>query len=356
MNTALNRKTKFDVVVVIPFYNEEKYIVSTLDSLKKQEVSSNISWCIVFVDNGSTDKTTDIIRKFFLNTDIPYAILYEPKRGTVYSRTLGLAKAAKISKNAIMSTDADTVLPKKCIEQTYKDISRQGVQVVSGRRNTNARVDLWKRIVSKKVFNWYRKLWNLEYLIFGPYFFGSYFALKAQLLKTIPLYNPEKHKKFLGEDIVLSRRCYYVGAKFKKSSLKVLPHPRRDIAYQTKGLGNYVGNTIYSHRARYNTDTLIFKPISAVKTKLIQKKILDFETKRLVWMTADAYTFWANTGYKYMNAYESFKKGLVFTGMVPKSIEKECAGLSQTGLYSVMVNKIYRQARKKLEQYLNANN
>ena len=49
------------ISVIIPVYNAEKYIRETLDSIIKQSYEN---WEIILVENGSEDKSPDIIREY----------------------------------------------------------------------------------------------------------------------------------------------------------------------------------------------------------------------------------------------------------------------------------------------------
>jgi len=55
------------ITLFIACYNEEKYIIKTLDSLKDAIRATNISHEIIVVDDCSTDKSLDLIKKFILN-------------------------------------------------------------------------------------------------------------------------------------------------------------------------------------------------------------------------------------------------------------------------------------------------
>lgn len=89
------------ISVVIPAYNEEKYLGKTLETLKNQDFQKPYE--VIVVDNGSTDKTVQIAKKFKAR------IIHEPKKGVACARQAGfMAARAKI----IATTDADTLLPK----------------------------------------------------------------------------------------------------------------------------------------------------------------------------------------------------------------------------------------------------
>jgi glycosyltransferase involved in cell wall biosynthesis len=95
MNTA--SKPRFSVV--IPCYNEEDYIADTLSSLTQQDYNGQFE--IIVVDNNSTDKTREIVRR---HEDV--RLISEKHPGVCYARQAGTRAARG---EIIVSTDADTV-------------------------------------------------------------------------------------------------------------------------------------------------------------------------------------------------------------------------------------------------------
>ena len=85
--------------VVIPAFNEEKLIGDTLRSLRAQTVTPAE---IIVLDNGSTDRTVEIARKYADKVLIlPGMSLWEMKQVGV-----------EVAKSPIIvTTDADTVAP-----------------------------------------------------------------------------------------------------------------------------------------------------------------------------------------------------------------------------------------------------
>lgn len=100
--------------VVIPAYNEEAEIGKCLDSLLKQELEQS-EFEVVVVDNASTDKTTEIIKKY------PFRYVYEPRKSVVIARQAGTNKARG---EIIVSADADTIYPKNWLSQIRKDFDQ----------------------------------------------------------------------------------------------------------------------------------------------------------------------------------------------------------------------------------------
>jgi len=76
------------VSIIVPAYNAEKFISKTLDSLLKQEMK-DIE--IIVVNDGSTDKTKDIIQKFFFDRRIRY--FEKENGGTGSALNLGHSEA-----------------------------------------------------------------------------------------------------------------------------------------------------------------------------------------------------------------------------------------------------------------------
>ncbi len=87
------------VSIVIPAHNEERYIEKTLSYIKKQSYSHTE---VIIVDDGSTDKTVEVSRKYANRV-----IELKKRKGVSYARNAG----AKIARgNLLVFLDADTIL------------------------------------------------------------------------------------------------------------------------------------------------------------------------------------------------------------------------------------------------------
>ena len=105
------------VSVVIPAYNEERYIGRTLASVKKMELGEHILEILV-LDPGSTDKTAEIAKK------------YGAKVVKIEHKTIGNARKQGIfnaSGEIIFCTDADTLLPLNWIKKHVSILEKPGV-------------------------------------------------------------------------------------------------------------------------------------------------------------------------------------------------------------------------------------
>lgn len=79
-----------DVSVIIPLYNGEPYIYSTLESVISQDFTN---FEVIIVDDGSTDNGLDIAFDLLSETDIPHKLIYQKNRGASVARNVGLENA-----------------------------------------------------------------------------------------------------------------------------------------------------------------------------------------------------------------------------------------------------------------------
>jgi len=92
-----------DISVIIPCYNEEKNIATQLDALAAQDWPGE--WEIILSDNGSTDGTLEIVKKY-QSSKLPNLIIVDSSacRGSPFAVNTGV----KIAKgDSLLLCDAD---------------------------------------------------------------------------------------------------------------------------------------------------------------------------------------------------------------------------------------------------------
>src|SRR3989338_4789980 len=94
------------VSIIIPVYNEEKYIKNCLDSLMNQTEKPDE---IIVIDNNCIDKTISIVKKYK-----GIKIILEKKQGIIPTRNAGFNLA---SGDIIARCDADSILPSNWIKE-----------------------------------------------------------------------------------------------------------------------------------------------------------------------------------------------------------------------------------------------
>lgn len=108
------------VSVIIPAYNEEKFIGKCLKSLLSQEVLADE---IIVIDNNCSDKTCLIAKELGVIT------IKETKQGMIHARNCGF----NMAKNEIIARcDADTILPKNWIKTIIKNFENKKIDALSG--------------------------------------------------------------------------------------------------------------------------------------------------------------------------------------------------------------------------------
>lgn len=346
-------KKKPDAILVIPFFNEALYLDKFLSNLKKQTNPNQIKFFCLFVDNNSTDKSVSIIKKYCQQQKIPFQIVNENRQGTVYSRISGIKTALTFNPELIISTDVDVTLPTNFISQTILDLKLSSADVLSGKLNKDPQIKNFTKLNSVKIYNLKQSIWNIEYSLFGPYFFGAYFAIKSSFLKKMKDLNAEIHEPYLGEDIFLSRRCYYLAGKFIRSSLAVIPHPRREILTSKENDHSFAGNMIKSHQQLYQKDQFTISPLDSQQENNIMKKLEQEAAQRLIWLSVDAFLFWQKDKEKHSQAHQCFKKSCNFFKLSEKNFD-----LNQSQqeifdhIYSENKNKIIKKLTTELNQNL----
>ncbi len=101
--------------IVIPAYNEERYIAKCLDAIAAQTIKPDE---VIVVDNNSTDDTVEIAKKY------PFVkLLHEQRQGIVFARNTGFDTAAG---DVIGRIDADTVLPSDWVEKVKVFFDKPG--------------------------------------------------------------------------------------------------------------------------------------------------------------------------------------------------------------------------------------
>jgi glycosyltransferase involved in cell wall biosynthesis len=127
---------KSKVIVIIPAYNEEKTIGEVVKHVKKFVDK------ILVVDDGSTDKTSEIAKKAGANV-----IKHTKNQGVDYASRIGLENAIKMKPDTILFVDGDGQLDPNYIPQFIKAIEDGADYVVGWRDLSNYPLD-------RRIGNW----------------------------------------------------------------------------------------------------------------------------------------------------------------------------------------------------------
>ena len=129
------------IIVVLAAYNEEQNLGGLLRKILEQSRETALSFEVIVVDDGSSDRTWEIVEAF--RDVLPVtAIRHLVNQGLGRSLADGLAKAAKIAHagDVVVTMDADESHPPGLIPRMFRAV-REGYDVViASRYQPNARL------------------------------------------------------------------------------------------------------------------------------------------------------------------------------------------------------------------------
>jgi glycosyltransferase involved in cell wall biosynthesis len=206
-----------DISVVVPLFNEEESLPELHDWIVRIMRDNNFSYEIIFVDDGSRDKSWPVIEK--LSQSNPNV------RGLKFRRNYGKSPALHVGFEAakgdvVITMDADLQDSPDEIPELYKMITKDNYDLVSGWKQKRYDNAVTKNIPSK-LFNYTTRV------ISGIKLHDMNCGLKAyksQVVKSIEVYG-EMHRFIpvmakaagfdrIGEKVVQHRARKYGTSKF----------------------------------------------------------------------------------------------------------------------------------------------
>ena len=146
-NTDIFSESNPQLSVVVPAYNEEGNVPRLCADLKKVLCLLNISWEIIFVDDGSTDKTWEKIVLLQEQDRLVKGIRFSRNFGHQYALFAGLSNARG---QAVIAMDADLQHPPEVIPQLLEQWYN-GSKIVQAIRRDNENTS-WSKKTSSRLF------------------------------------------------------------------------------------------------------------------------------------------------------------------------------------------------------------
>ncbi|MGB8601908.1 MAG: glycosyltransferase [Rhizomicrobium sp.] len=135
---ALPTECHIPVSVIVPAYNEEKVIASTITGILNSDYQD---LQVIVVDDGSQDKTAEIVRTQF-GSD-PRVTLYEiPNGGKAHALNAGLSYATG---EIVVALDADTEFRRDTIPRLVRWFSDPTIGAVAGNAKVGNRINMITR-------------------------------------------------------------------------------------------------------------------------------------------------------------------------------------------------------------------
>lgn len=135
------------ISVVVPCYNEEKIIFESYKEIKQELERLNLTHEIIFCNDGSIDRTFEIINSIKNNDPVVKLISYSPNRGLAYAYKQLFNQA---SGEIVITMDSDlSMQPKDTIPLFLREI--ENADIVNGSRyaGIKPKYPLYRLIPSK---------------------------------------------------------------------------------------------------------------------------------------------------------------------------------------------------------------
>lgn len=211
-----------DISVVIPLYNEEESLRELHDWIQRVMTEHNFTYEIIFVNDGSTDGSWNVIEELSKKNPCVKGIKFRRNYGKSPALYCGF-KAAQ--GNVVITMDADLQDSPDEIPELYRMITEEGYDLVSGWKKK--RYDPLSKTIPTKLFNaTARKISGVHNL---HDFNCGLKAYRSEVVKNIEVYG-EMHRyiPYLAKN-----------AGFDKIGEKVVHHQARKYGHSKFGINRF---------------------------------------------------------------------------------------------------------------------
>ena len=218
-----------NISVIVPLYNEAESLPKLYEWIARVMKENKFSYEVIFVNDGSTDESWDVIKKLRANSQEPKAS--SPVKGICFRRNYGKSAALYCGFKAaegdvVITMDADLQDSPDEIPELYRMIKEDGYDLVSGWKQKRYDNALTKNLPSK-LFN------ATARRVTGIQLHDMNCGLKAyrhEVIKNIEVFS-EMHRyiPYLAKN-----------AGFTKIGEKVVQHRKREFGTSKFGINRFV--------------------------------------------------------------------------------------------------------------------
>ena len=137
-----------DISVVIPLYNEEESIAELYDWIERVMAEHGFSYEVIFISDGSTDRSWDIITELRQRSEHVKGIKFRRNYGKSPALYCGFAEAQG---DVVITMDADLQDSPDEIPELYRMVMEEKYDLVSGYKQK--RYDPLSKTLPTKLFN-----------------------------------------------------------------------------------------------------------------------------------------------------------------------------------------------------------
>ncbi len=212
-----------NVSIVVPLFNEEESLEKLYEWIVRVMQANNLTYEIIFVNDGSTDRSWDVIRRLSAAHDEVHGICFRRNYGKSAALHCGFRA---VKGDVVITMDADLQDSPEEIPELYRMITQNGYDLVSGWKQ--------KRYDNKLTKNLPSKLFNATARrVTGIQLHDMNCGLKAyrqDVVKNIEVFS-EMHRyiPYLAKN-----------AGFTKIGEKVVQHRKREFGVSKFGINRFV--------------------------------------------------------------------------------------------------------------------
>ena len=212
-----------DISIIVPLYNEDESLPKLYEWIQRVMKENNYTYEVIFVNDGSTDRSWDVIESLHQQSEQVRAIKFRRNYGKSPALYCGF-QAAK--GDVVITMDADLQDSPDEIPELYKMIVEEGYDLVSGWKKKRYDSKLTKNIPSKLYNATARKVTGLKLHDMNC----GLKAYKNEVVKNIEVYS-EMHRyiPYLAKN-----------AGFTNIGEKVVEHRKRQFGETKFGLNRFI--------------------------------------------------------------------------------------------------------------------
>jgi len=206
-----------DISVVIPLYNEDESLPELYAWIERVMNEHHFSYEVIFVNDGSTDRSWDVIKELSEKSEHVKGIKFRRNYGKSPALYCGFKEAEG---DVVITMDADLQDSPDEIPELYRMIKEDGNDLVSGYKQNRKQGDPLSKTIPTKLFNaTARKVSGIKNL---HDFNCGLKAYRKDVVKNIEVYG-EMHRympylaKNAGFDKIAEKPVHHQARKFGKS-------------------------------------------------------------------------------------------------------------------------------------------
>lgn len=194
-----------EVSVVCPFYNEEQIIEDAVTTLLEKIENLDTTWELIVVNDGSTDKSGNIVARLCERHPQLRLVSYPSNRGRGYALRMGIAQARG---EIIITTEIDLSWGEDIVERLYQAmIEHPEVDIVVASPHLPGggyKSVPWKRVFFSQFGNWIIRACMTSAVTMNT---GMTRAYRREVIQSLPL--EEDRKEFHLEVIMKAQALKY---------------------------------------------------------------------------------------------------------------------------------------------------